>query len=51
VSNTNEVMYIKVFMNIFLFFEKFLKNIKYLVFKNNNINIEEKKEIIRILVI
>lgn len=44
-------MYIKIFMNIFLFFEKFLKNIKYLVFKNNNINIEEKKEIIRILVI
>ena len=44
-------MYIKKFMNIFLFFEKFLKNIKYLVFKNNNINIEEKKEIIRILVI
>ena len=44
-------MYIKVFMNIFLFFEKFLKKIKYLVFKNNNINIEEKKEIIRILVI
>ena len=38
-------------MNIFLFFEKFLKNIKYLVFKNNNINIEEKKEMIRILVI
>lgn len=44
-------MYIKIFMNIFLFFEKFLKKIKYLVFKNNNINIEEKKEIIRILVI
>ena len=44
-------MYIKILMNIFLFFEKFLKNIKYLVFKNNNINIEEKKEMIRILVI
>ena len=44
-------MYIKEFMNIFLFFEKFLKNVRYLVFKNNNINIEEKKEIIRILVI
>ena len=44
-------MYIKIFMNIFLFFERFLKNIKYLVFKNNNINIEEKKEMIRILVI
>lgn len=44
-------MYIKVFIKIFLFFEKFLKNIKYLVFKNNNINIEEKKEMMRILVI
>ena len=39
------------FIKIFLFFENFLKKIIYLVFKNNEINIELKKEIINIFVI